>query len=302
MSTSPRDLRESPYVLRGPASAGLLPLVGESPGARQLRQQIQRIAPYYRRALIMGEPGTGKEQVARRLHALSPSASAAFVACSATHLAENGSALEAARQGTLFVEDVGSLSLPLQDSLMRCLLDLERRVRSRQAETRLIAASHSDLKRLTATGRFRQDLHNCISVVELRLQPLRERPEDLEAILDLCLSLTPPQLALAPAARARLRSYNWPGNLRELEETVSAAATKAAESGAPFIDVEHLPELSESVPPSIQPSEPPPVDRLDDVMRRHVMEVLSRCAGNKLKAAELLGISRSTLYRMLDGS
>jgi two-component system response regulator HydG len=303
MSLSPQVIR---HDLSEPASAtyeagGIPPLLGESPAIQQLRQHLRRIAPYYRRALLTGERGSGKEAAARQMHGLSPVAGGPFVSCSAAQLAEDGAGIEASRRGTLFVQDLGGLTLAAQELLVRRLLALDKRVRARMVETRLITASESDLKTLSLTGQFRQDLYACISVVELRLPPLRERLEDLDALVEFCLDQTDgAPTPLAADARRRLHGYGWPGNLRELQQVLGQAVEAAAGEGC--IEARHLPEMNGTPEAPQQVAEAPSVARLEEVMRRHVVEVLSRCAGNKLKAAELLGISRSTLYRMLDGA
>jgi two-component system response regulator HydG len=275
-------------------------LAGSSAAVTRLRQHLERIAPYYRCALLLGERGSGKEMTARRLHALSPAAQGPFVVCTAAGLAQDGAAVDAAQRGTLFVDDVGSLSLPLQDELMRRLAVLQRKMRARIAETRLVTASHTDLRSLSASGNFRQDLYGRIAVVELQVVPLRQRAEDIEALVGLCLKQIAPggrPAMLAPEAIERLQQHAWPGNLRELRDVIEQAA--AATEGA-VIEPHHLPKLSGAAPALAETPEEVTVERLDDVVRRHVTQVLSRCAGNKFRAAELLGISRSTLYRMLD--
>ena len=304
MSMSTHRLQDAPVPTDDspiPENAPLA-LLGQSPAIGQIRQHLRRIGPYFRRALLTGEPGSGKEATARFLHSLTPASAGPFIVAGAAAVAQNGSPIDAARRGTLFLQDVGSLPLAAQDLLMRRLANLDQKVRARLVDTRLIGASNTDLKALTLTGQFRQDLYNCLSVVELRLPPLRDRADDLDALLDACLRkspATPP--TLSPEVRAILTAHSWPGNLRELEQVVAEAAASATEAGSPIIEEAHLPQLA--TPPETAPvsNEPATVARLDDVMRRHVIEVLSRCAGNKLKAAELLGISRSTLYRMLDG-
>jgi two-component system response regulator HydG len=279
-----------------------LALLGESPPARQLRQHLSRIAPYYRRTLLTGEAGSGKEGIARFLHASSPAARGPFILCNAEGLAADGSAIEAARRGTLFIDDISHLDLGAQDGLIRRLVTLEHKVRARTYETRVIAASHTDLKPLSLTGEFRQDLYACVSVIELRVPPLRERLEDFDRLAEFLLKAAAGNPgALDSDARARLLAYRWPGNLREFEHVMGEAIRHARNDSSQVIALRHLPEWNASAPSQTQLMEPPSVAKLDEVMRRHVIAVLSRCAGNKLKAAELLGISRSTLYRMLEG-
>jgi two-component system response regulator HydG len=279
-------------------------LAGVSSQVQRLRRHIERIAPYYRCALLLGEPGTGKETAARYLHSLSPAADGPFIVCTAAGLAEDPAPVEAAHRGTLFVDDVGSLPLNLQDDLVRRIAQLDRRVRARIAETRLVTASHTDLRSLSAAGHFRQDLYGRLAVVELRIVPLRERLEDLEELSRIALADEPaslqPARTLSPEALTRLLEYTWPGNLRELRQVIAQAAEAAESAEGERIELQHLPPLSGLGSAVAATLASPAIERLDEVVRRHVVDVLSRCAGNKFRAAELLGISRSTLYRMLD--
>ena len=164
-----------PNIQQDRSQTPTLALVGVSSQVQRLRQHIERIAPYFRCALLLGEPGTGKEATARYLHSLSPAAGGPFIVCTAAALAEDPAPVDAAHRGTLFVDDVGSLPLNLQDDLVRRIAHLDRRVRARVAETRLITASHTNLRSLAAAGHFRQDLYGRLAGVELRITPLRER-------------------------------------------------------------------------------------------------------------------------------
>jgi DNA-binding NtrC family response regulator len=298
-------------------------LLGESAAVRRLRSQIRRIAPYFRTALIRGETGAGKELVARCLHAGSAAADGPFLAAQAEHLAglfARGEAtpaasmrsaellLESACGGTLYMKGVGDLSFGLQAGMLRFLRACEQRriapVRGTRAEPRtlamrILAASERDLRSLAAIGQFRQDLYARLSAVEILVPPLRERTEDIPALapwmlVRLAQAGSENATRLAGATIAQLQRAPWPGNLRQLESVLAQAAALA---DGESIEPRHLLALVEpglAVAPRVK------TERLNDVIQRHVLEVLGRCGGNKLRAAEALGISRSTLYRMLD--
>jgi DNA-binding NtrC family response regulator len=336
---------QKPYVpvtgsdsIRDPGDSILL---GESVAVRRLRSQIRRIAPHFRIALLRGEIGSGKQLVARSIHALSPGAGGPFVVINACVLAEilsrgaatrpasAASVLDSARGGTLYLTGVGELSYGPQETLLRflricedrratapaflhrfqppdtCMADARsldvRGLDRRGMGTRILAASDRDLRTLSAIGQFRQDLYAHLSAVEILVPPLRQRIEDIPILAAWLLrrlaeeSGQVPKL-LAEATLAQLQERAWPSNLVELERVI-AQASALAEAG--LIEPRHLLALVE--PRSANPAAPPAVrmERLHDVMLRHVLDVLTRCSGNKARAAELLGISRSTLYRML---
>jgi DNA-binding NtrC family response regulator len=306
---------------------GELVLLGESVAVRRLRSQIRRIAPYFRIALIRGEAGSGKERVARCLHAGSPGADGPFVVARADALAVAfardesarlagmrpvASLLESAHGGTLFLKDVGNLPFDLQDGLFEFLLMCEEmrgagpgtgRVRVHRADSRarILAASDRDLHALALIGQFRQDLYAQLSAVEIHVPPLRQRVEDIPAIGEWLLRRLAEKTqqspkVLAQATVAQLQKAPWPNNLRELERVMYQAAALAEGSS---IELRHLLALVEPAfgnPAAIPKVKP---ECLHDMIHQHVVDVLGRCGGNKLRAAEALGISRSTLYRML---
>ncbi|SFS18478.1 two-component system, NtrC family, response regulator HydG [Granulicella pectinivorans] len=273
----------------GPAVAG------SSAAVARLRSQITRIAPYYRTALLTGPQGTAKVGIARMLHAFSPCAGGEFVACEATALAEamlreDGRAvLEAvggpAIGGTLFLDDVGEVPPALQGALLR-IWAARRRIR-------VVAATHRDLRTMGITGQFRPDLAQRLMGVEIAAPPLHARPEDLEAVIQEVLRGA--GLTLSDEALERMKAHTWPGDIAELEKALWDAARTA--DGAPVMEAAHLPVLLEA---NDGPDPAGSMERLEDVVQQHVLGVLTRCGGNKLRAAEVLGISRSTLYRMLE--
>jgi DNA-binding NtrC family response regulator len=321
--------RTLPEARRSDAPAGELAperddtiLLGDSVAIRRLRSQIQRIAPYFRTALIRGEVGSGKQLVARTIHSLSPGADGPFVLCAVSALAQaltpspaqqpSGSTtpagaalLESAQGGTLYLGEIGELPFPLQAPLVRFLRSFaERRAETRRWELRIIAATHRDLRTMSAIGQFHHELYARLSAVELFVPPLRQRVEDIPMLAAWLLRRLAERTGesakiLAEATLARLQDRVWPGNLRELERVVAQAAALAE---GPVIEARHLLALVEPEHSHATAAAPEKIERLQDVIQQHVLEVLTRCAGNKLRAAELLGISRSTLYRMLESA
>ena len=294
-------------------------LEGDSPAIRALRAQLHRIAPYFRTALLRGEPGAGKHLVARALHASSPAARGPFISVSALEAADETRPatllLDSAAGGTLYLHGVGEL-LPYQQSALLRFLDLveDRRAASAQPTfaamlrpertpspvIRILAATHRDLRTLAAASQFRLDLYTRLSAVELLTPALRDRMEDLPLLAACLLRRIAQRTAaspkeLSPAALAQLQQHTWPGNLTELKRALAHASAFAENS---VIEPRHL--LVPAEPTSSTPAAPR-IEPLHQVIQRHVLEVLTRCGGNKLRTAELLGISRSTLYRMLEG-
>jgi DNA-binding NtrC family response regulator len=296
-------------------------LVGESPFIRRLRSQVERIAPYFRTALVRGEIGAGKQTVARAIHARSPGADGPFIVSNATSLAEAiateasaplaASLLDSANGGTLYLDGVGELPFALQAGLFRFIRACEERRTAPYAgsndlprpDMRILTATHRDLRTLSAIGQFRQDLYARLSVVEIFVPPLRQRVEDIPSLAAWLLRRLGERTGQAPkifaqATLAQLANRPWPNNLTELDRVVLQAAGLAE---GHIIEPRHLLSLVE--PAGVHVAAPAiRLERLQDVIQQHVLEVLTRCGGNKLRAAELLGISRSTLYRMLDAN
>jgi DNA-binding NtrC family response regulator len=333
------DSHSEAFECQGASDRSEWVLLGESAAARRLRSQIQRIAPYFRIALIRGEKGSGKRAVARAIHKHSRGASGPFIEGDVSP-AESGSGgeaprqsafaapslLEAARGGTLYLPDVGELPFDRQAALLHFLRDFEERrftppdpphganpreqsqadplkpkMNAQNAGTRILAGSDRDLRTLAAIGQFRQDLFARLSAVEIIVPPLRQRLEDIPLLAGWLLRWLAEESGqcpkvLAEATISQFQRHLWPTNLRELERVVAQAAA-LAEGG--FIEPRHLLALVEPEFAGPTAADPVRIERLHEVIERHVLDVLNRCGGNKLRAAEVLGISRSTLYRML---
>lgn len=309
-------LEEENRSLRG----GLGDFLAESPSMLRALELVRRVAPLDVSVLVRGESGTGKEKVARLLHELSPRAGKPFVPINCAAVPESlleaelfgierGVAtgvearigkLEVAQGGTLFLDEVGDLSLNLQAKLLRVLQErrLERVGGRREipVDVRLVAATHRNLEEMLQRGEFRQDLYYRLRVVELRLPPLRERPEDIPVLVRHFLErvgrrLGKPDARLTHDAWRLFLGYDYPGNVRELEHLVEASLALASGSEVTREDV-LLAMGSTSGRLATQGS-------LEDVVRDHVLRTLRRFGGNKKEAAKALGVDRSTLYRML---
>src|SRR6266851_1976767 len=248
---------------------GLDNIIGQSPQMREIFDMIQTVAPQSSRVLITGESGTGKELVARAIHENSQRAQAPFITinCGAfpetlleselfgymkgafTGAAENRQGLfQAAHGGTLFMDEIGNMSLTMQVKLYRVLQEGKvRPVGSNEendVDVRIIAATNKDFEKEIAEGRFREDLYYRLSVIPIQLPPLRERREDIPLLARHFLetfrkTMEKPINGISPEAMRRLESYDWPGNVRELENTMERAV--ALESG-PEISLPVLPD------------------------------------------------------------
>ena len=304
-----------------PSDLDDLGMVGEGAAMQRLRLQVRRIGPHFRAVLVSGEPGTGKELAARALHRMSRGAEGPFVVCDAATLEsadgdvtgdDSPSAsdriswlMHRARQGTLFLDGIGEMPLEAQAQLLRVLRRYEWAQEGLAAPqgigTRIIASTNQDLRVLASTGRFRVELYQKIAMVGIALPPLRERVEDIEELamhfLGRFARLYEKRAdTISDDAMERLKGYSWPGNVREMENFVRCGVL---ESEGAVLD---LPPFAEAGADAGVAAGMGKTARLQDVIEQHVLQVLKSCAGNKLRAAELLGISRSTLYRMLDGS
>ncbi|WP_449242974.1 sigma-54-dependent transcriptional regulator [Desulfovibrio sp.] len=316
-----RELRERMRERSEP-----LPIIGDSPPVRRLKQAIAQVAPTDSTVLILGETGTGKELVARTLHLLSRRAEARFLAinCGAFNedLLENElfgheagafsgaqrmkkGLFESAPGGTLFLDEMGEMSMPMQVKLLRAIQErVIRRVGGTEdvpVDVRLVAATNRDLKREVEAGRFRQDLYYRLNVITLRVPPLSERPEDIPLLCQFFLAkaarmLDKFQPSLDPEVPEILSRYAFPGNVRELENIMERAVV-LAEDGV--VSPRHLPEdLRETAVHVARPGFSEPVT-LEENEKRYIVWVLEQAGGNRTQAARILGIDRASLWRKI---
>ncbi|AQZ96416.1 sigma-54-dependent transcriptional regulator [Halopseudomonas phragmitis] len=316
-------------------------IVGQSPAMQQLFHQIRQIAPADGPVLIQGESGTGKELVARALHDLSARKDKPYltVNCGGIpgelmeseffgHAAgaftgarqQRAGLFQQANDGSLLLDELGEMPLALQAKLLRALQD--GRVRpvgsdhEIQVDVRVIAATNRNLSDAVAAGEFREDLFYRLETFTLQVPPLRARGDDIQRLAELFLTRfnTRRQRRIrgfTDEALALLLSYNYPGNVRELENAVERAATFCS---GPYIDAADLPQrirdnsAEQETSSSSQGSafnlplnqDPSGLPDLESVQRQYIHQVLKATGGNKRKAAEILGITRRTLYRWLE--
>jgi len=297
-------------------------ILGKTPVMRDLFAVVARVAKTDATVLIQGESGTGKELLARAIHVRSARRNRPFVAinCGAipetlleselfghekgaytgAHTQRKGK-LELADGGTLFLDEIGEMSPTLQVKLLRFLQERElERVGGREVlrvDTRVIAATHKDLKSELQAARFREDLYYRLSVVNLRLPPLRERGEDIVLIANAFLRRSAEahrrKLRFSAAAMEAMARYAWPGNIRELENTVERAVIMAT---GKQIDASEL-----GIEVSTESSDPEPLrEARGRAEREAVVDALVRTRGNISQAAKLLGVSRPTFHGMID--
>lgn len=307
-------------------------LLGRSPVMIGLYKEIARVAPTRSTILIVGESGAGKELVARSIHQHSTRSAGSFVAVNCGALTETlleaelfghvrGSFTgavndrkglwEEAAGGTLFLDEVGETSPALQVKLLRALQEGEiRRVgasRATQVDARILAATNRNLEQDVKAGKFREDLFYRLSVVTLRVPGLKERRTDIPLLAEHFLSLVRDreghrQLKLSEETIRTLVAYNWPGNVRELESAIEYAVLHARGHA---IDPEDLPEKLQSAQVRAAARSPlsalfEDLPALDELERRYLLYILEVTGGNRTRAAEVLGIDRRTLYRMID--
>jgi DNA-binding NtrC family response regulator len=300
-------------------------LVGSSPAMRKVVSLIEKVAPTDSTVLVRGASGTGKELVARALHANSPRCDRPLVTinCAALQetlleselfghekgaftgaLAPKPGLVEVAEGGTLFIDEIGEMAAGLQAKLLRVLEDGHyRRVGStveRYADVRVVAATNRPLEEELKSGKFREDLYYRLNVLTISLPLLCERRQDIPELVEHFLAtrqIGPARFHVHPEALEALVRYDWPGNVRELANVLERAQILAENH---VITLDDLPDnLVGWLPAPAAPDEGDPND-LHQMQRRHVLSVLQEAKGNKVHAARALGISRRALYRLLD--
>jgi len=296
-------------------------IIGNSEKINDVIQVIERVKDNKATIFIKGESGTGKELVARAIHYQGKFSRAPFIAVNCGGIPENlleselfgytkgaftgadktrDGFFQAANGGTIFLDEIGNASTAVQSRLLRVLQEKEVvKVGAQKAEkvdVRIIAATNSDLQEMIKKGTFREDLYYRLTVVEINVAPLRERKEDIPLLVDKFLfkygiEYKDQFIKISPEASAILLRYDWPGNIRELENVIQRAVIMCDK----IIEIEHLPE-------SLKFNINFPDNQLlplKEIEKRYIQKVLNATDNNKTKAAEILGIDRKTIRQKL---
>jgi len=302
-------------------------VIGRTPQMLQVYKTIAKVADTKSTVLLCGERGTGKELVARSIHYNSLRNNRPFIPVDCASLVETlmeselfghvrgaftgalstkRGLLEEADGGTLFLDEVSNLSLSMQTKLLRFLQEHEvKRVggmESIKVDVRVIAATNQSLEPLVRDGKFREDLYDRLNVVSITLPPLRERKEDIPLLASHFLQKSSDENKknishISPEALEILLRYSWPGNVRELEHTIERGVVLTTH---PILLPEDLPKKMVEETKGMETFPPEKLPPLKEVEKRYVLKVLQETKGNKKKASEILGIDRTTLYRILE--
>jgi len=301
-------------------------IIGESVPMRGVLSQIMKVAPTDSTVLILGESGTGKELVATSIYRQSKRANKPFVKLNCAAMPEElleselfghekgaftGAVtrkigkFEIAHGGTIFLDEIGDMPVNLQAKILRVLQEREfDRVggsKPIKVDVRFIAATNQDLEEMVKTGRFREDLFFRLNVISLDLPPLRDRKEDIPLLVDRFLQVAPKPTAIDQTSLQLLMGYNWPGNIRELQNVMERAAVMADD----LIEVDHLPDaitkgISTQFLNSAGQEEQQSIDdQLQEIERAYIMEALRKTSGIQVRAAEILGINQRSLWHRI---
>jgi len=312
---------EKKYVFQG--------LVGRNPAMFEIYSLIESIAKHFTSVLVTGETGTGKELVARAIHALSDTQNRRLVVCDCASIPESlfeselfGYArgaftgadrtkrglFEDAHDGVIFLDEIGEIPLPVQAKLLRVLENRQfRPLGSNEVKyinVRIVAATNRDISDAVRKNALREDLYHRLNQVEIRLPPLRERRDDILLLirhfLDRINQAYEKNLkGVSREVQKLFLRHHWPGNVRELENALQSAAMVAKKD---FIDLPDLPKSLREAPPARRRSpllEGDSLATLDDLEKDHIAYVLAQTRHNLKRAAEILGVSRTTLYNKL---
>lgn len=320
------DLQQENRLLREQLRTrpGFGGLIGTSERMQRVYKMIEKVSQHEYPVLILGESGTGKEIVARSIHFSGSRRNKSFAPVDCSSLvptlieselfgyvkgaftgamqAKQG-LLEAAHGGTLFLDEIGDMPADLQAKLLRALQEREVKpvgsTERRHIDVRIIAATNRDLEAAIRSGAFRQDLYFRLNVVQIKLPPLRDRKSDIPLLVTYFLEkLSDPQAhprSISEDAMRRLIAYDWPGNVRELENAIERAV---ALGSGPVVHVADLPSNLQITGSERMPDKDE-ILPLEELERRAILRTLRETAGDKLAAARILGIGKTTLYRKL---
>lgn len=318
-----QQLTDQQQVLASDIDQAFTEIVGQSAAMKQVFTLVEKVAKTDANVLILGENGTGKELIARAIHRQSKRKDAVFITVDLGAVpetlfeselfghkkgaftdakADRAGRFEVASSGTLFLDEIGNLSLPLQAKLLSALQTRQvTRVGANDpidVDIRLISATNMPLYEMVNDSGFRQDLLYRINTVEIKLPPLRERQDDIPLLVehflaDYARKYQKAGLKVAPSAYPLLRSYSWPGNIRELRHAVERAVILADGDQLTAADF-----ILQAPPANSKGGEPHTIN-LEELERWAVQKALTRHAGNISKAAEDLGLTRAALYRRM---
>jgi two-component system NtrC family response regulator len=314
--------QENRRMQQSQADSPLAGVISRDPGMLKVCRTIEKVAPTSASVMLLGESGTGKEVLARAIHALSPRSKERFMAINCAAIPENlleselfgyekgaftGAAkqtkgkVELAHGGTFFLDEVGDLPMPLQAKLLRFLQErVIERIGGHEeipVDVRIVCATHQKLKDLCAQGRFREDLYYRLSEIVVTIPPMRQREGDAALLAHhfknkFCAQESRSSLHFAPDALAAIEAHAWPGNVREMENCIKRAVIMAdgntivaEDLGLPDVDAEEAPLNLRQV--------------RDEAEYKAIVKALARVDGNIVKASELLGISRPTMYDLM---
>jgi two-component system NtrC family response regulator len=314
--------QENRRMQQSQADSPLSGVISRDPGMLKVCRTVEKVAPTSASVMLLGESGTGKEVLARAVHALSPRAKGRFMAINCAAIPENlleselfgyekgaftGAAkqtkgkVELAHGGTFFLDEVGDLPMALQAKLLRFLQErVIERVGGHEeipVDVRIVCATHQKLKDLCAQGRFREDLYYRLSEIVVNIPPMRQREGDAALLAHhfknkFCAQESRASLHFAPDALAAIEGYAWPGNVREMENCIKRAVIMADGNTIVADDL--------GLPESGAVEEPLNLRQVrDEAEYKAIVKALARTDGNIVKASEVLGISRPTMYDLM---
>jgi two-component system NtrC family response regulator len=314
--------QENRRMQQSQADSPLAGVISRDPGMLKVCRTIEKVAPTSASVMLLGESGTGKEVLARAIHALSPRSKERFMAINCAAIPENlleselfgyekgaftGAAkqtkgkVELAHGGTFFLDEVGDLPMALQAKLLRFLQErVIERIGGHEeipVDVRIVCATHQKLKDLCAQGRFREDLYYRLSEIVVTIPPLRQREGDAALLAHhfknkFCAQESRASLHFAPDALAAIEGYQWPGNVREMENCIKRAVIMA-DANTIVADDLGLPDTgAEEEPLNLRQVR-------DEAEYKAIVKALARTDGNIVKASEMLGVSRPTLYDLM---